>query len=266
MDLIILSIGITLLLSIIAGLWDLLTTEVPDEIPLLIAAAGLAIIYFSGDFTALFYSLVIGTVLLITGFLLYKKGQWGGADAFMMAAIGYSIPLMNGEVFMLSFLPNLLLVGTAYVIVYALALGIKYPFVFSQYAKDLRHNWKFIIGLPAAFAIFIGALAWLSAGYATFDILPLVKIIGLVVFVTFFWRYGRVIEKKVFRREVLAKDLKAGDVLEDSIWKGLTEEDLKRLRKTDKKYVVKEGVRFVPAFPLALAATLLFGNIMFIII
>ncbi|MBI4018458.1 MAG: hypothetical protein HY368_02515, partial [Candidatus Aenigmarchaeota archaeon] len=55
--------------------------------------------------------------------------------------------------------------------------------------------------------------------------------------------------------------LKPGDVLEKMIWRGLTREEIREIKRKEKYAVVKEGVRFVPAFALTLVATLLYGNI-----
>ncbi|MCS7106355.1 MAG: hypothetical protein NZ942_03500, partial [Candidatus Aenigmarchaeota archaeon] len=57
--------------------------------------------------------------------------------------------------------------------------------------------------------------------------------------------------------------LKVGDVLAESkLWEGITQKDLIKIKKSGKKYVViKEGVRFAPAFPLALLFTLYFGDV-----
>lgn len=266
MDFFTISILIALFLSVIAGLWDLFTTEVPDEIPLLIAVSGIFFIYISGSMPMLFGSLIIGTIVLAIGYLLYKKGHWGGADAFMLAAISYAIPILNARIFIFDFIPNLLIVGTAYIVIYAIFLGIKYKYIWNFYVKDLKKNYKYVIGIPAMFLAFILLLIFMTVGYMPVDYMPLFKIFGLIVFVTLFWRYGKVIENRIFRREVSPSELKAGDVLENMIWRGLTEEEVKKLRRTKKKYIVKEGVRFVPAFPLALAITILYGNLLLLII
>ena len=45
------------------------------------------------------------------------------------------------------------------------------------------------------------------------------------------------------------------------IWEGITEKELKKIKKSGKKFIwIKEGVRFAPAFPLALLFTILVGD------
>ncbi len=257
----IVALTIALAGSLVAAIWDLLTTEVPDELLAIMVSFGISIWFFfgvvTGDFTPLYFSIVIGTSLLAFGLLLYKKGSWGGADAWLLAAIAYLIPIYNGVLFMPSFIFNLLVAGSAYMIVYSLVLGLKYPWVFSHLVKDVKTNWRFSV-LPSSIAVAVSA--FLSLVYQG-DILYLSALLILLIF---FWRYATVIEKKVFRRRIKTSALKPGDVVEDMIWRGIEEKEIKSLRKRKKYVVIKEGVRFIPAFAIALVLTLLFGNMMFL--
>ena len=64
----------------VSGLWDLFTTEVPDEIPYIMIVFGVFIWYVNaltfGDFQPLAYSLAIGVVTLVAGLIIYKKGSF----------------------------------------------------------------------------------------------------------------------------------------------------------------------------------------------
>ena len=253
--------------SAAAGLWDLFTTEVPDEIPVLMSAAGIFfwLIYSlaTENMMPLFMSLSFGTILLAAGMLLYRKGQWGGADALVLAAIGYSMPLK----FTADFVVNMVLVGSAYMVVYALALGIKNRKVFGLFFQDIKENKGMVIGLPAAFLAFLAAMAYISYaffGYARTS--GMLNTFLLVVFLTLFWRYGKIIESHVFRKKIPSSKLREGDVVEGMIWRGLTQKEIMKIRKQKRFVVVKEGVRFVPAFSLALIATMLWGNLMLFIL
>ncbi len=253
--------------SAIAGITDLLTTEVPDEIPFLMSAS--AIFYWyayslrAESMMPLFLSLAVGTALLAIGMILYKKGQWGGADALILAAIGYAMPFS----FMQNFIVNLMLIGSVYMIFYALALGIKNKKVFGIFLKDIKENKKVVFGMPLAFLAFLALLAYISqalSGYVRTG--PMINIFLLVAFLTLFWRYGKVIETHVFRRKVLSSRLREGDVVEGMIWRGLTRKEIMKIRRQKRYVIVKEGVRFVPAFPLALVATVLWGNLLIYIL
>lgn len=260
-----LAIGIAFVGSTIAGIWDLFTTEVPDEVPALMIVLGIFNWYVYavaiGDFMPLFISLAVGTLLLVIGLILYKAGHWGGADAWLLAALGYLIPLYNGQVFMPEFIFNFLIIGSVYMTIYALALGIKNRSVFSYFLKDLKENSKMLT------ITIIASLFSVSVFYMYSHMLePTLKILALMIFLVFFWRYAVIVENRVFKKKIKSSQLKAGDVLVDMLWRGLTDAEVAKIRRTKKYVVIKDGVRFVPAFPISLLATLLLGNLMFYIV
>lgn len=254
--------------SIIAGLWDLKTTEVPDEVPTLMISLGLFIHFvnaaITGDFYLFYLSMLIGTLLLLIGLAMYKKGQWGGADAWMLAAIGYLIPIYNGKIFMISYLFNFLIISAAYMVVYAIIIGLINKSVLSHFKDELKLRSKIVAGIPLAYAIFIIFMLNFVPTYAS--IVPIIYTFLLVTFLTIFWVYGKTIEKYAFRKKIPVSKLKSGDVLEEMLWRGITEEEIKDIRKKKKFVVVKEGVRFVPVFPITLIVTLLYGNILLMLL
>jgi Flp pilus assembly protein protease CpaA len=258
--------------SIIAGIWDLLTTEVPDEVPALMISFGLFIQLISagmtGDFYPLSVSLIVGTILLALGLVMYKKGQWGGADAWILAAIGYLVPLYNGNIFMIDYISNFLIISAAYMVIYAIIIGIRTPSLFVHFKNELRQKWKFAAAIIVGFALFLlifANLIILSANRPLYiyNIDRLIWIYALVVFLTLFWVYGKVIEKYAFRKKIPASKLKVGDVLDTMLWRGLTKEEIKDIQKKKRYVTIKEGVRFVPTFAITLIITLLFGNLLF---
>lgn len=259
------AISIAFIGSVIAGIWDLFTTEVPDEVPALMLLLGIFNWYVYaltfGDIIPLALSLSIGTLLLIIGLVLYKAGHWGGADAWLLAAIGYTIPLYNGYIFMFSFVFNFLIIGSVYMIIYALILGIINKGVFSYFFDDIRKNKKMV-----AFIILISVLSTSFFYLLTDRIAPTIEVLALLIALTFFWRYALVIENKVFKKRIRASQVKVGDVIEDMIWRGITAEEVDKIKRRKGFVVIKEGVRFVPAFPIALVVTLLIGNLLFLIL
>ena len=251
--------------SVLAGLWDLKTTEVPDQLPIGMVVIGIAywiLQGFLGNWYPFTVSIIVGTTLLVIGLIMYKKGQWGGADAWILAAIGYMVPIYGGEIFILPYLMNFMLVSIFYTIAYSVVIGLLNRSVLKYVAKDFRENLKFIIGVPAAVLIVI--LAASTAAPRMIDLIP--KLVPLIFLLLVFWRYAFVIEKRVFRRKVLTSKLRKGDVLEDGNWVGLTDRQIKKLRSQKRYAVIKDGMRFVPVFAIALVLTLLFGNLFFAII
>ena len=250
--------------SVLAGLWDLKTTEVPDQLPIGMVIVGIAywiLQGFLGDWYPFTVSIIIGTTLLTVGLVMYKKGQWGGADAWILAAIGYMVPVYNG-IFILPYLMNFMLVSIFYTIAYSVIIGLLNRSVLKYVAKDFRENLKFILGVPAGVIIAI-----LVASTSVPRIITLIpKLVPLIFLLLVFWRYAFVIEKHVFRKRIPVSKLRKGDVLEGGNWVGLTDQQIKKLRKQKHFVVVKDGMRFVPVFAIALVLTLLFGNLFFVIL
>ncbi len=251
--------------SVIAGLWDLRTTEVPDPIPIGMVAIGIVFWIgnwlLTGDSTSLIVSLVVGTALLAAGLLLYKKGQWGGADAWILAAIGYMIPFYRGEIFILPYILNFMLVSIVYTVIYSIVIGLLNRKIFLYVKKDFIQNAKLLIAVPVTVIAVLFA-----ASFALPQTVGLsARLLPLIVLLMLFWRYALVIEKHVFRKKIPASRLRKGDVLENGNWVGLTESQIKRLRKTKRFVVIKDGMRFVPVFAIALVLTLLYGNLFFVL-
>ncbi len=252
--------------TIIAGIWDLKTTEVPDELAIGLVVIGilywLANWLLMGDFTSFMFSMLVGSILLGVGLLLYKKGQWGGADAWIMAAVGYSIPFYNGQLFIIPYVMNFMIVSIVYTVLYAGIMGFTNPKTLPLFKKDLKGNAR-MISIPFIASVIV-YLAYLSTNIR--HLLPLSTVLISIFLVVIFWRYALVIEKHVFRKKISAKKLKVGDVLENMNWIGLTERQVRNLKKTRRQVVIKTGVRFVPVFAITLLLTLLYGNLFLILI
>ena len=244
---------IALIGSAIAGLWDLFTTEVPDELPYLMIVLGISVWYANaltfGDFNPLLYSLLLGTITLLAGIVMYKYGAWGGADAWLLAAIAFLLPLYTGRIFIFDFVFNLLIVGSVYMILYSIILGFLNPRVAGILYKDLKRNAVLMLPffLAFVFALYEPRLA------------SVLLIIGALLI---FWRYAKIIESHVFRKKIRSSKLRPGDVIENMIWRGITAQEIRDIRKKKKYVVIKEGVRFVPAFPITLVVTVLYGNLL----
>ncbi len=259
----------------IAGLWDLFTTEVPDEISVLIIIS--SILYWfiyasmSNNFIPLIASLIIGTTILAAGWLLYTLGKWGGADALILAAVFYAIPIYpitlvlseTAPLFFFNYIINLMVVSLVYMAIYTVILGIKHPKILSEFKQDLKKTWKLVIGLPILITIAMVIVIFVN----TTTLLMTWEFTGLIFLLMIFWRYAVVIETKYFTRKVPLSKLKIGDVLySKKQWVGITKQELVKLRKTHKSQkmvTIKEGVRFVPVFFLTLLTTFIFGNILF---
>ena len=256
--------------SSLAAFWDLKTTEIPDVIPHLMIISGILFhlfySFYQKDFSFLFRSLIYGLGFLGFGFLLYFLGQWGGGDAKILSAIGFLLPFYPKSFFLsfpLSFLFNVFFVGAIYIIVYALIFSFLNRKIWKKFFEEVKGYSKgLFLGFFSLF-IFLFLI-----NFYFFEIEPKENLIlsfsfpFLTLLLIIVVRFAKIVEDYGFKKKIPISRLKVGDVLlESKVWEGITEEELKKIKRSGKKYVwIKEGVRFGPVFPLALLLTLFYGD------
>jgi len=268
-------LAVALLGSSLAAAWDLKTTEIPDVIPH--AMIAFAIIFYAAQsylawsYVPLLNSSIVGLGLLGLGFVMYFTGQWGGGDAKILASVGFLLPTYSSPTMMpfaISYLMNVFIVGAAYMILYAVAIAMKNKKIIWKFLDSMKASKKvFLLGsltlLAALFAAnyfimdFIGLPLTMETFFSN-SLFPLAATVALFVM----WKFAKSVEDFGFKRKIPVSKLKVGDVLFDSkVWDGITEKQLKKIRASGKKDIwIKEGVRFAPAFPLALLFTIYLGD------
>jgi len=262
-----LAIFIALAGTLIASYYDLKTTEIPDHLPILMIVSGISINFLSliinGNTENLFLSIINGIIFSAIGFSMYLAGQWGAGDAFLLSAIGFLIPknfFGNDEFpFFFTYLVNLFILGSLYMIVYSIIYSLKEKNTIRYFKGQIMKFSRAILLLFVLFLIASSILSYLILNSLNIKlvIISSVSSIGLIVF----WLFSKSVEKFFIKRIPISK-LKVGDVLlESKRWDGISEEELRKIRRSGKKYVyIKSGVCFAPAFPIALVYTFLFGN------
>jgi Flp pilus assembly protein protease CpaA len=265
--------------SSIAAAWDLKTTEIPDEIPHIMIVLGLVLngvhSYLLWSYVPILSSVVVGLSLLGLGFLMYFLGQWGGGDAKVLSAIGFLIPtLPTGFTpnlffpFPLSFLANVFLIGAIYMLVYAFVIALMNRKIIHEFLTDMKaSSTVLLVGSIALFTAFIGVNYFLITYFhlnSTTNLLVLNSLIPLVATVALYvvWKFARIVENVGFKKRIPLSKLRIGDVLlENRLWEGITEKELNKIKKSGKRYVtIKQGIRFAPAFPMAIIFTLYVGD------
>lgn len=275
---------IALLGSSFAAWEDLKTTEIPDWIPHLMIVCGLVIHCVQSlllwDYWPLVYSVVVGLGFLGFGFLMYYSGQWGGGDAKVLSAIGFLLPTYSMFAagarlffpFPISYAVNVFFIGAIYMLVYAVVVALRNRKVIDEFVGSVEASSKIIsIGSLVLFSFFL-IFGWylsttfglqLSSKFLIYNtLLPVIMAISLFIV----WKFAKAVENIGFKKRVHVKRLRVGDVLLKSrVWEGITKKELRAIRRSGKKYVrIKEGVRFAPAFPLALLFTVYFGDAIFL--
>jgi hypothetical protein len=270
------SIATALVGTFLASAWDLKTTEVPDAIPYTMIGIGLGLAtvqsFIYWNFSLLIECLFSGFLLLAFGALMYFLGQWGGADALILAGVGFLLPNISHPrllfPFPFSYLLNVFLIGAVYMIFYAIVFSLLNRRVILSFIKEIKTN-KLIISLGFfGLFIFFAVINYLIHFFFNFPIKHSLifknSIILLIITlgVYFLLKFVKTVDEVGFKKRIPISKLKVGDVLaEEKLWRGISEKEIEKIRKSGKKFViVKEGVRFAPAFFLALIFTLLYGD------
>ena len=267
--------------SVLAGIIDLKTTEIPDWIPYVMIGVGIAgnlvKSYLLWTYTPILLSVLVGLLFLGFGFMLYYTGQWGGGDAKLLSGIGFLLPQLSGIrtffPFPLSFFFNVFFVGAFYMIGYTVVMALMNRRILVAFAKDLKGRIKELLLLNLGIIVFLGII-----GVYTVNHLGIVTagdmlifggaVLAMTIGMFTLWRFAKAVEDIGFKRKIKVSKLREGDVPDDSkIWEGLTKDQVEKIKKSGKKeIVIKEGVRFGPVFAIALIVTVLAGDAVFWIV
>lgn len=269
-------LGVAFIGSIVAGVVDLKTTEIPDWIPYVMMGVGitgnLVQSVLTGSYMPILMSMLVGMGYLGFGFLMYFTGQWGGGDAKILSGIGFLVPMINifdslMFPFYIGFLFNVFFIGAIYMILYIIVLSMMNRKICKEFFKRLKADSRYLPHAIIFMVVFLVIFNYMTAyNLKMFTIGFSIKFSAFISLMSFsifiLYKFAKTVEDVGFRKRIPISDLKEGDVLIDSkVWEGITEKELKEVKKSGKKYVwVKEGVRFAPAFPLALAFTIYFGE------
>ena len=282
---------LALLGTLIAAVYDLKTSEIPDWVPLLIGILGISYSFMHGllstDFTLFYSSVLSGSALLFIGYILYLLGQWGEGDTLVFGSVGFLIPqslsiFPQAQFFIgyqLHFVANVFIIGAIYSLVYALIIAVFRGGIFSRFFDDIRKNCKKICLIFGAYIVFYIFAAFLShtiynAPYQMIFRSTLLVFVLPFVFLPMI-RFAKIIDTCAFRKKIPVSKLQEGDVLAEDIdeiglsskyFIGLEKKDIKNIASIKSEVCIKDGIRFAPTFFLALLFTWKFGSIMTIII
>mgnify|MGYP001075742550 CR=1 FL=1 len=273
--------------SLLASYYDLKTGEIPDKFTLGLVVTALALragfsLYIS-DFTYLLDGILVGGIFFGFGAALFYTGGWGGGDTKLIAGIGAALGgLVAPSIIDSSFtifpaffgmLVALSMVAIAYSMAYALLLSFKSPKVFRLTYGRLKEGW-FLFAIVCVASV---AMLVVLKPYTTLLTLALMSppvFYMLILFV-------RAVEEIAMQKEVDVKDLREGDmVVQDLVadgkriiskrdMDGISKEALEKLgkaKKKPKKVMIKWGIKFAPAFPLAIIVSPFWTKILLLFI
>ena len=249
-------------LIVIGVLWLLFATisdfkshEIPNWVWISLIAFSLGARFFYGLFVVEnFGFLYQGLIWLVIFFgianLFYYSRLFAMGDAKLMMALGALLPFYEG------FFNNLY--GVTYFIILFLGIGAIYGLIISLYFvfgnfKGFKKEFKSrvkkdknLIGV-----LFFAGLIVMILGFNSISFLFLGILIILMPLLYF---YAKAIDEACMIKMVSASRLTIGDWLYQDVkvgkktikasWDGLSEEDIKLLKKANKKVLIRRGIWF----------------------
>lgn len=277
-DLILLSLGI--LAVTISSLTDIKTREVPDWVSYGLIVSGLGVrgigSLVTGDYGIIGSGLIGLGILFVIANLMYYTKQWGGGDSKLLMGIGASFGVgLNLSFiaepvwpFFFTFLLNLFIVGSFYGLFFAFILALLnhkelWKEIKKQDTRLIKASWIFIPAmLGLSFLSLEGTLLLFAIAMAFFA--------GFLIHTLFF---VKIVEKVGLQKWTPVEKLTEGDWVLNPVKVGsleickpsdlgLDSKQIQLLKKYKiKKVLVKNGIPFIPSFFIALAISLIWGNL-----
>ncbi len=278
------------LIALITGMiTDFKTREVPDWLNFGLIFSGIGInliatiVYSNWSFIInSIAGLALGVVIAL---IMFYGGQWGGGDSKMLMGLGallginiikfQFLPIFNS--FFISFFVNMLLIGSVYGLIWISVLAIKNRKKVIKRFKELRTK-RFFIRIRWVFLfllLVIILVMFLPLGIIKFY---LIGFILVAFFITYLWNFVKAVEDITMVKRIDVSKLTEGDwIVKDVIVDkkriaspkdfGISNKQIAKLiqlkrRGKIKKILIKEGIPFIPSFLLAFIITLIFGNLL----
>lgn len=271
------------IVTIIAVISDIKTTEVPDYANyfLIFSALSLRVLYslVTGDWK--FTSAVLSSfpIIFILALIMYKLKQWGGGDAKLLMSLSlafatypnFLLEFFNPKLifqFPITLFANIMIIGAVYSLIYAIFLAVKSG---KKFTKD------FIELIKSTKAMQIKILSAMVLVIIFLTIIKVPKIILIAAAISpiilfYIYVFIKTVEKTCLIKTIPTEKLMEGDlIIENLFYKNkllhkkfqeLTDKQLAVIKKTSIKEVrIKQGIVFTPAFLLSLITSLIFGNL-----
>ena len=273
---------------VIASITDIKTREVPDWLNFSLIAAGLGInLIFTIIMRDLRYILDSAAGFLaffIIAVIMFYTGQWGGGDSKILMGLGalLGLDLAFRRTMLIDFIINSLIVGAIYGLFWSLVLTIK---KWKTVRKEIKKTSKDKKVIASKKVLFFVALVLIALIVIKKDIFTRFFLLGLLILSIgsfYLWIYIKAVEKSAMLKYVEPKELTEGDwIVKDVVVNkkkicgpkdlGISNEQIKKLvalykQKKVKRILIKEGIPFVPTFLIAFIVTLIFGNVLILIL
>ena len=228
--------------------------------------------------------LTFGIFVVITNFMYYGKMS-GGADVKILLALSvvfstspvflnfnYHLfsPMLGvlPKVFLFDFFVNSIFVGLIFGILFSLFMVIRNVNDFSKKFKELFKKYLLFVIILVVLGIALLVFSIFHKFLIVFGILFLV--IPLLILLVFSVQESSMKKLKSWKEltegDWLVKSIKIGKKVIEPSADGLTEKDILLIKKSGKKVLVLDGMPFVPVFFIALIISLIWGNLLFLLL
>ncbi|MFB6241833.1 MAG: hypothetical protein ABEJ36_03465 [Candidatus Nanosalina sp.] len=232
--------------------------DIPDEFAALGVIGGILLhgiqAFVNGSLQPVIWSLGVGTVFSIYGWGAYYKGMWGGADAFALSALGFSVAgPVNGEfgfTYVFDLIFNFMAASVFVTLIYAVYKFREQEGELGVFTETVLENEKKVsIGVLGAGILSAILVAGGMNGYLFF--LLMMSLLGLYIFL-------KTIEEEFMVREVNASELEGGEVPAPGQGfgkriRGLSEEEVESI--DSENFEIRTGVPFIPVFLISILLT-----------
>ncbi|MCX8193916.1 MAG: prepilin peptidase [Candidatus Pacearchaeota archaeon] len=278
---------ITLIALIFASITDIKKREVPNWLSFSLMVIALAIRAFAALTTSqhhyFYYALIALVLFFLLSSILYYTKFFAGGDAKLLIALAIifaTTPSYLPETeltktidifskpFLLSFLINVFAIGSIYSFIFIIFFAIKNKKKFSKEFEKVFNRTKTL-------RISFLALAFISL-MVSFFFNIFFFIFALTLIFPYIYIITKATENISMIKKVSAYELTEGDWLVEKIKlknkiikpsvHGLSLEEIKLLKKSNKKVLIKYGIPFVPVFLISLICTILLGDLFILVI
>jgi len=282
-DILILKIVLVILACGVAAYTDYKTGLIQNWLTYPLMIIGLLFVVYesflapvSFGITYLFNVFLIGAIIFVSGFFLYRTGKLGGGDIKLFLGIHLVIPYYLGQIVILWLLIAASLLSVLFVSVYYLYLLKQKLKLKNMFKLMLKRKWlvlKSILMFLIFFAfIYIFVFRFEVSKFYFLILIPLLFGLKLMIFEEEVRKYIYLKQKSILKLEdgdVLALEFIKKDLLIKLKLNGkniLEEGDIKRLKKikTLKSLPIYDSLpRFGPFIFFGLVIIILFGGVLF---
>ncbi len=252
---------------LVASLQDLKRREVDNWLNLFLIISGFSFLIFQAifdwDYEIIFLGILSFLVMFGLACLFYYGRIFAGGDSkllFAMFAVFVGANFSETILNIVSFIAILMMAGGMWGVGWLVVLCFinfkKIKIEIIKQCKNIYFKSSFLLGIILLVFSYTGLI---------FLYLSIFVLAGSFLLV-----FARAVEKKVMIEKVSPKDLREGDWLVNDVvvgrkkikasWEGLSKDDLRLLRKSKKKVLVKQGLPFVPGFLIGFLIWCFFKN------